>query len=585
MSGDPLRIVALVALLCAVVTLGIGYFVSTRDSQTEPDGNSDGKPQDPPAVVKGNSVGENKSGTGTSPADPMAAMGPTAKALVERGRRLKDARAAMPRGEKSLPDLSPPDSITIIVRDLQGYSDDCGCSGPAIGGITRVAALVPEVPLPMPGVASNPRTYLFVGRLLIPELTLPSLRAVTMSQAQARVEVTAKFLAALPKAVWVADPGEIAELETEGVDWSPLKKFLHPFDQPLMVEGMEARFLRPGPEIPNLVPDELAKPTKDGKARTPMQGPGVPPTWMLTLDLLSKPGNPEYPGTDDVTRIPLPDVHDRGRTAVIVGRWKVGEAPDARPIMDVTHSDTWTEGGVRPPGGWLSRAGQYRTVRQSPGDTLVNSALRRQADNKRRGTPWTAWWTELIAHGYPEDSYIRHVVDRAEFETGHSGASVGMELGSIVEDVQGRWQSCQTCHPKAFDAWKSSKHSIAYQTLMNRRRHVDARCVGCHTQHVEVVERAGLKVQPDHRAVTCMTCHVKGEQPMSRCTSCHNDTTDPKGHWKDRVKDICPGDTVTPSATALANAGSDGTCNRGAKVPAEPTRIPAGHASSTIPGR
>lgn len=583
--------VAAFALLCAVGVLVVAIAIRQGGSDQQDDqavGGGDGTGT--PAIKGGNPGGNSSGSAGQNPGggaaakpseDPLAKLNPTERAVVDRTRRLLDARALLPKGTDPLPQLSPPDSITIIVRDLQGYSDDCGCSGPAIGGITRVAALVPEVPLPMRGAALQPRTYLFVGRLLVPELTLPSAREITMAQAQARVDVTAKYLAALPKAVWLPDPGEVAELETEGVDWSALKSFMHPPERELVIEGMPVRFLKPSPDFIDRVPEELAKPTKDNRPRTVLEGPGVPPGWMLSLDLVTAPATGA--GAAEVTRVPLPDVGDRARNAVIVARWNVGGDGAAAPVMDATHSDTWTEGGVRPPNTAVSFAGQYRRVRQSPGEVLVNSAVRRQVDNQKRGRPWAAWWSEQIAHGYPEDWYMRHVVDKAEFETGHSGVSLGKELSTIVPDVLVRWQSCQTCHPKAYAAWAASKHSVAYQTLRVAKRHVDARCVGCHAQHIEVVKGGLLNVGPDHRAVTCMTCHTGNEKPKARCASCHNPTTDPKGHWLAEIDHVCPGDTVDPGKPALDAAGSDGTCNRAAKVPDAKSRVPAGHTTSKVP--
>ena len=113
-------------------------------------------------------------------------------------------------------------------------------------------------------------------------------------------------------------------------------------------------------------------------------------------------------------------------------------------------------------------------------------------------------------------------------------------------------ESCQSCHPKTFAKWSSTKHAHAYDALTNpkRNREADAECISCHvtgfgynTGFVSAEKTSYLKGNQ------CENCHGPGSlhnaepdnldyrQPMVRtaeaadkggfCVSCHNADNDP----------------------------------------------------------
>lgn len=62
-------------------------------------------------------------------------------------------------------------------------------------------------------------------------------------------------------------------------------------------------------------------------------------------------------------------------------------------------------------------------------------------------------------------------------------------------------ESCKSCHPDAYNAWRQSKHSRALDSLSPQQQQ-DARCLSCHAPD--------LKAR-NVPAVSCETCHGGGQ--------------------------------------------------------------------------
>lgn len=68
--------------------------------------------------------------------------------------------------------------------------------------------------------------------------------------------------------------------------------------------------------------------------------------------------------------------------------------------------------------------------------------------------------------------------------------------------------ACASCHSKAVEIWNSTKHSHAYQTLIDKKRTSDPECVSCHV--VGFTEKGGFVSQeksPHLTDVQCEACH------------------------------------------------------------------------------
>lgn len=96
-------------------------------------------------------------------------------------------------------------------------------------------------------------------------------------------------------------------------------------------------------------------------------------------------------------------------------------------------------------------------------------------------------------------------------------------------------ETCKACHPAAYEAWRTSPHARAFDSLPEKNRK-DKRCLSCHAPLVD----------DGFVAVGCETCHGAGgaysaryvmrDAELSRavglvdpnektCSACHNEST------------------------------------------------------------
>lgn len=62
-------------------------------------------------------------------------------------------------------------------------------------------------------------------------------------------------------------------------------------------------------------------------------------------------------------------------------------------------------------------------------------------------------------------------------------------------------ESCKSCHPDAYEAWRQSKHSRAMDSLSPQQQQ-DARCLSCHAPDVKA---------QNVTSVSCESCHGGGQ--------------------------------------------------------------------------
>jgi formate-dependent nitrite reductase cytochrome c552 subunit len=72
-------------------------------------------------------------------------------------------------------------------------------------------------------------------------------------------------------------------------------------------------------------------------------------------------------------------------------------------------------------------------------------------------------------------------------------------LAALAADALGA-ESCQSCHPEAYAAWKGSAHARAKDPLSPQQQK-DARCLSCHSPQ----QQEGLA------QVSCESCHGNGQ--------------------------------------------------------------------------
>lgn len=159
-------------------------------------------------------------------------------------------------------------------------------------------------------------------------------------------------------------------------------------------------------------------------------------------------------------------------------------------------------------------------------------------------TTIASWLTELHLND-PLDPSTQTVVDEYNMALVHSwqGNSL-LPVESISTELESSVKACATCHAAAVASWVKSRHFGAYDTLTQRGRHKDARCISCHTNSIG--GDGSITGETAHLAVTCNSCHGS-DDPKDACVDCHTATTDPDKHYAAALKSICQGKHDTTS--------------------------------------
>lgn len=113
--------------------------------------------------------------------------------------------------------------------------------------------------------------------------------------------------------------------------------------------------------------------------------------------------------------------------------------------------------------------------------------------------------------------------------------------------------ACSGCHQPEFEQWRSTRHAIAFNTLLKVQKHFHPDCVSCHVVGFGYETGYAIQEDQDHfRDVGCETCHGPGgshiTQPSRRnirgkvekriCLECHNQKHSPG--FEDRFKIALP---------------------------------------------
>lgn len=104
-------------------------------------------------------------------------------------------------------------------------------------------------------------------------------------------------------------------------------------------------------------------------------------------------------------------------------------------------------------------------------------------------------------------------------------------------------KTCGICHTTIYENWLKTRHSHAYQTLVDKGRTGDPNCIMCHTSGFGTEKGFyTFEKTPDQANVNCQNCHRFNVAEHTRpgfdfkkykvdenvCTSCHTPITDPK---------------------------------------------------------
>jgi len=152
----------------------------------------------------------------------------------------------------------------------------------------------------------------------------------------------------------------------------------------------------------------------------------------------------------------------------------------------------------------------------------------------------------------------RWPMDKRLIQTYQAYAHVAMRRALDAERKKGLdyvpSSECGQCHKGPYQAWRSSKHARAYQTLADAKRSGDPNCLMCHTSGFGT-EKGFYTIQktPKLAGVNCQDCHrfnvaehrQKGftvpQVKEDICTACHTPVTDLKFEYKARLAKVrCP---------------------------------------------
>ena len=109
---------------------------------------------------------------------------------------------------------------------------------------------------------------------------------------------------------------------------------------------------------------------------------------------------------------------------------------------------------------------------------------------------------------------------------------------------------CVRCHAAQAEQWKTTKHAIAWQTLVNAKKDATPECVPCHV--VGYKQAGGFfsgSVTPKLVNVGCENCHGMGTEHEAwpethptmaeeTCTKCHRGENDPAWNFAEKLPKV-----------------------------------------------
>jgi hypothetical protein len=134
-------------------------------------------------------------------------------------------------------------------------------------------------------------------------------------------------------------------------------------------------------------------------------------------------------------------------------------------------------------------------------------------------------------------------------------------------------RTCAACHTEAYFWWLQTPHARAYETLVARGRELDLDCIGCHVTGFEEPGGARIGRFDELKGVGCESCHgpggahVEGPRPPhrslrravveSRCAACHDAAhSDDFNYAEKRDRLIAPGHGREQSARVTPGVGA-----------------------------
>ena len=123
---------------------------------------------------------------------------------------------------------------------------------------------------------------------------------------------------------------------------------------------------------------------------------------------------------------------------------------------------------------------------------------------------------------------------------------------------------CQRCHQTEAAQWKTTAHSLAWQTLVTVKKDATPECIGCHV--VGYKAPGGFQSSADAPRlvnVQCENCHGMGTRheeysttlkiTAQTCQTCHHGDNDPEFNWDKKLPMIAHGNMSGETIQRMKN--------------------------------
>lgn len=448
--------------------------------------------------------------------------------------------------ETEVPSAPEPDARLLIITDLQGLLEPCGCTSRPLGGIDRMAAAV--------RAAGEDTIFLSAGNLLFGGASHAGPDAHV--QDRWRAETAAGILADIDLAAAVsgdadADADVFPEVAREAT--LPLleaPRVLEARGHRIGVFGVTGSDGGAAEDAATLREQgaEVVIALVSGGRRLPRDVAGVPGVDFVIQGGLDREEVAAPIAMDGGAHI----LHAgrQGQHLVAVDLYLRGEGPfvdasawtrdvaNERLDADIAdleaHLAEWEADGqsaevLDPQRARLEEMKSRRGGRAAP----------RVPDT---GNAFVARSIELDPDA-PRDPGVRTLLERFDVRVNdYNQEEFADRAPPDVEEGMPHYvgsQACASCHAPAFSWWQSHPHGRAYATLTERHKEFHLECVGCHVTGYELPGGTTVTHNQDGALVNvgCEVCHGPGsahiaapeaasllaDTPERVCVGCHNE--------------------------------------------------------------
>ena len=387
----------------------------------------------------------------------------------------------------------------VVVADLEGVLEPCGCGGRPLGGVDRIAAIVTRL-----RKEPTPTLLVVAGNLFY----APKPHAKHTAQDALEADAMAAILARLRPDVIV--PGSYDQ-SYAAPQLASLQQAAH---APLLTAGLPRDAAMIGQ------PSSLLGPAAH---RIAITVGGAPGDSALLRGL----------GAQTIVRIAIEEDPEQREDTADITIATGSEAEESRRQGDVLRIDP----GVGGESLWLIDLGTEGPRGALATRVELSEQIAPAADVRR-----------LIDQTYTQVNAL----NVASATRAGAPQETHEDMAEQIAFVGSR--TCAACHTSAYLWWQRTAHAHAYRTLQRRGRELDLDCIACHVTGFEQLGGARIGRLEELADVGCESCHGPGskhaDDPRSRrgrsrrevsatiCASCHDPAHSPGfdfATWRERL--------------------------------------------------